>query len=444
MKQIFLIGAGRSVSSLISYLQNYNVSQPIRLRVGDQNLELAQALIHQCSFAEAFLFDVSDEELLRTEVEKADLVISMLPARFHFSVAKMCVGCGTNMLTASYVSDEILALDELAKIGGVKIIMEAGLDPGLDHMSAMAEIDEIKGKGGEITSFKSFTGGLVAPEHDTNPWNYKLTWNPRNVVLAGQGVTQFIRNNRYKYIAYNNLFKRIELLKVDGFGFFEAYANRDSLKYRTLYSLEGIPTILRGTLRRTGFCKAWNIFVQLGMTDDSYYLDDVKGMTYRDFINSFLVYSESLSVEEKLINYFNLNPDGDIFKKLEWLGLFDVEVIGLEKGTPAMILQKILEKKWRLEPTDKDMVVMQHQFEYVLDNEKQRLISSFVTIGDDAKHTAMAKTVGLPLGILAKLILEDKLAITGVQIPVIKDIYIPVLKELNELGIYFKRKVEYL
>lgn len=441
MKRIFLIGAGRSVGSLINYLKTYSHSQPIHLTVGDKNLELAKSRIEGFVHAETVVFDVSNTELLQTEVIKADLVISMLPAHLHFNVAEMCVANKTHMITASYVSDEILSLNKAAQESGVKIFMEAGLDPGIDHMSAMTEIDHIKSIGGEIVSFKSFTGGLVAPESDTNPWNYKLTWNPRNVVLAGQGVTQFIRNNRYKYIAYNNLFNRIELVKVNGFGFFEAYANRDSLKYRELYNLESIPTILRGTLRRVGFCKAWNVFVQLGMTDDTYFLEGVEDMTYRDFINSFLVYSNSLSVEEKVIEYFDLNPDGDIYNKLEWLGVFENKKITLKKGTPAMILQELLESKWKLESSDKDMVVMQHQFEYRIEGEMKKLISSFVSLGDDAKHTAMAKTVGLPLGILSKLILENKINLSGVQIPVKKEIYVPVLKELDELGVCFDREV---
>jgi saccharopine dehydrogenase-like NADP-dependent oxidoreductase len=444
MKRIFLIGAGRSVGSLINYLYNYSKIQPIHLTVGDREIALAKERIEKFVYAEAMSFDVSDSSLLKDQVSKSDLVISMLPAHLHFDVAKMCVMCGKHMLTASYVSDEILGLNKEAEKKSVKIFMEAGLDPGIDHMSAMAEIDHIKGNGGEIISFKSFTGGLVAPESDNNPWNYKLTWNPRNVVLAGQGVTQFIRNNRYKYIAYNNLFNRIELVKVNGFGFFEAYANRDSLKYRELYSLEKIPTILRGTLRRTGYCKAWNVFVQLGMTDDTYFLEGIEAMTYRDFINSFLVYSDTLTVEQKLIKYFNLNPEGDIFNRLRWLGVFDDKKIALTEASPAMILQKLLESKWKLEPSDKDMVVMQHQFEFVEKGVNKKLISSFVALGDDSKHTAMAKTVGLPLGILAKLILEDKISLVGVQIPVRKEIYQPVLKELDELGICFDREVFHL
>ncbi len=441
MKRIFLIGAGRSVSSLVSYLCEYNKTKPLHLTVGDKDISLAQERIKDFPRAEALFFDVSDKTTLTKEIIKADLVISMLPAHLHFSVAQECVALGKDMLTASYVSEEIVALDKQAKTKGVKIIMEAGLDPGIDHMSAMMEIDHIKKEGGEIVSFKSFTGGLVAPENDTNPWNYKLTWNPRNVVLAGQGVTQFIRNNKYKYIAYNNLFNRIELVKVNGYGFFEAYANRDSLKYRELYALEGIPTILRGTLRRTGFCKAWNVFVQLGMTDDSYRLENSVEMTYRDFLNSFLVYSDELSVEAKIIEYFDLNPQGDIYNKLKWLGVFGNQKIGIENATPAMALQKLLEQKWSLEPQDKDMVVMQHQFEYKQEGELKKLISSFVTLGDNAKHTAMAKTVGLPLGILAKLILENRLDVTGVQIPTVPGIYRPVMTELDSLGIRFTREI---
>lgn len=441
MKRIFLIGAGRSVGSFVSYIKNYSKEVPVYLTIGDREIALAEELIKGFTHAKAIFFDVTDNQLLSKHVQESDLVVSMLPAHLHGEVAKKCVEFGKDMLTASYVSDEIKELDHEAKEKSVKLIMEGGLDPGIDHMSAMAEMDHIKELGGDIISFKSFTGGLVAPESDVNPWNYKLTWNPRNVVLAGQGVTQFIRNNRYKYIAYNNLFNRIEQVKVNGYGFFEAYANRDSLKYRELYSLDNIPTILRGTLRRPGFSKAWNVFVQLGMTDDTYFLEDVAHMTYRDFINSFLVYSDTLSVEEKVIEYFNLNPKGDIYKKLTWLGVFEKGLVGLKKATPAMVLQKLLEEKWKLEDHDKDMVVMQHQFEYKVEGKLKRLISSFVAKGDDAHHTAMAKTVGLPLGILAKNLLEGSLSISGVHIPVIPEIYSPVMKELRKMGITFEREI---
>ena len=253
--------------------------------MGDVSLSQAQEKIKGFTLSKAIVFDVFNQKLLTNEINNADVVISMLPAHLHLPVAKECVDLGKSLFTASYVSKEIQELSEKAKDKGILILMEAGLDPGIDHISAMHEIDLIKEKGGEITLFKSFTGGLVAPESDDNPWNYKFTWNPRNVVLAGQGTVKFVRNGFYKYITYHNLFKRLETVSIDGYGDFEGYANRDSLKYRELYGLENIPTIFRGTLRKKGFCEAWDVFVQLGMTDDSYELEGVDSMTYREFIN---------------------------------------------------------------------------------------------------------------------------------------------------------------
>ena len=209
----------------------------------------------------------------------------MLPAAMHHLVAEKCIDLRKPMLTASYAADEIKALDDKAKKAGIPIYMELGLDPGIDHMSAMNVIDRIKESGDELTSFYSFTGGLVAPEYDNNPWNYKFTWNPRNVVMAGNGVSQFIHNGRYKYIPYHKLFDRLMSRKILQYGEFEVYANRDSLKYRSIYKIDDIPSMYRGTIRRPGFSKAWNVFVGLGMTEDNYIIEDSENMTYRQFDN---------------------------------------------------------------------------------------------------------------------------------------------------------------
>jgi len=316
-----------------------------------------------------------------------------------------------------------------------------GLDPGIDHMSAMSEIDSIKRNGHELLGFESFTGGLVAPKSDNNPWHYKLSWNPRNVVLAGQeGVVKFIQEGKYKYIPYNRVFKRTELIKIKGYGAFEGYANRDSLKYIDRYHLEGVPTVYRGTLRRRGFCRAWNVFVQLGMTDDSYQIENVEQMTYRDFVNSFLYYHPSDSVETKLFHDQHIDQDSDIIEKLKWLGIFENKPIGLSRATPAQVLEKLIKEKWKLEPDDKDMIVMWHKFTY-LDQHTQKKIekhSSLVVIGDDPVNTAMSKTVGLPMGIAAKLILTGKIKKTGLFIPTFPELYEPTLAELEDYGIRFQ------
>lgn len=435
MKRILVVGAGLSATSLIDYLLNKSEENDWNVVVGDFDLSLAEQKINSHPRGTALHFDVFDIEQRNDAIREADIVVSMLPARMHVLLAEDCVIQGVDMITASYVSDEIKALHEKAKEKGVLLLNEIGLDPGIDHLSAKKIIDEIHSKGGEITLFKSFCGGLVAPEYDDNPWNYKFTWNPRNVVLAGQGTAQFIRNNLYKYIPYHKLFIRVEEVEVLNEGIFEAYANRDSLSYRDAYNLSEIPTMLRGTLRRPGFSSAWDVFVQLGMTDDTFELSNVSEMTHREFVNSFLVYDTVKTVENKIQEYFTI--DDEVMQKLTWLGLFENTKIGLEKGTPAQVLQHILEQKLSLKADEKDMIVMQHLFEYTLNGDDHKLKSSLVLKGKDQLNTAMSMTVGLPVAIAAELILTDKIKMSGVKIPIDKEIYLPVLDKLKEFGIDF-------
>jgi len=432
-QKIFIIGAGRSASSLIKYLINESIDNNFEIKVGDKDLSLVEDKIGTNERASAISFDVFNDVQRISEIQNADIVISMLPASLHFKVAQDCVKYKKNLVTASYVSDEIKSLDAEAKENGVLLLNEIGLDPGIDHMSAMKVIDEIKAKGGELKSFKSYCGGLVAPEFDTNPWKYKFTWNPRNVVLAGQGTAQYVEGGKYKYIPYGQLFKRTDVLNVLDYGEFEAYANRDSLSYREIYNLDNIPTLLRGTLRRPGYGEAWDLFVQMGMTDDSFEIN-VSGMTYNDFFHSFLD-DTKLSTKDYLKSHFGVSDI--VLFKVEWLGFFKETEIGLEMTTPAQVLQKILETKWLLEEEDKDMIVMQHQFVYDLEGSEHELHSSFVTLGEDQTYTGMAKTVGLPVGIATKLILNGVIKGSGVKVPVSKDVYKPVLAELEQFGIEF-------
>ena len=248
----------------------------------------------------AITFDVHDQPSLEREVSSSDIVISMLPAKLHMQVAQACLDAGVHLVTASYIDQEMMELNDQAKAKDLLFLNECGLDPGIDHMSAMKVLDAIRNKGGEIRAFESFTGGLLAPNTNDNPWQYKFTWNPRNVVLAGQGVVKFIQEGRYKYIPYGKLFRRTEMIYIPEYGYFEGYANRDSLKYLNMYGLEDIKTMYRGTLRRPGFCKAWDIFIQLGATDDSYQMEGVDRMTHRQFINSFLSYNPNDSIEVKI------------------------------------------------------------------------------------------------------------------------------------------------
>jgi saccharopine dehydrogenase (NADP+, L-glutamate forming) len=437
MKKILVLGAGRSSSSLINYLLQNSQENQWEIMVADADLGLAQQKIDNHPNGSALLFDVFDESLTDELIVQADLVISMLPAQMHIQVLKSCLRFSVSMLSASYVSGEIKALEQEIMVKEILVLKECGLDPGLDHMSAMQAIDFIKDKGGKLTSFRSFAGGLIAPQSDDNPWHYKFTWNPRNVVLAGQGTASYIINHQYKYIPYHQLFSRTDKISIDSYGEFEAYANRDSLSYRKTYGLDNIPTILRGTLRRPGFCKAWNLFVQLGLTDDSIKFNGSEPLTYQNFIAAFLPPLSNQSVEEAFCSYLNISKDSEEFKKLKWLGIFEEKSFEIKEASPAQLLKIILEEKWALQNDDQDMIVMQHQFEYQIGGENKNLISELVVLGEDTIKTAMAKTVGIPLGIASKLYLQNKLNLTGLHIPVKKEIYDPILKELESMGISF-------
>jgi len=437
MKRILILGAGLSSSSLIKYLLDHSEEQDWKVAICDASLELAKRKAANHPRSEVFYFDVYNEEQRKSEISKSDIVISMLPARMHHLVAVDCVKNGVNMVTASYVSNEIKALDKEAKEKGVLLLNEIGVDPGIDHMSAMQIIDRIKENGGKIINFESSTGGLVAPEYDNNPWNYKFTWNPRNVILAGQGVSQFLHNGKFKYIPYRKLFSRTEDVEILDLGAFEIYPNRDSLKYREVYGLENIRTMFRGTIRRKGFSEAWNVFVQLGLTDDTFIIDDSSSITYREFIDRFLPNNSRLSTESILAKVLKIEVESEIMEKIIWTGIFEDKVVGLDKATPAQILQHLLEPKLVLGPEDRDMIVMYHLFDYEFQNEIKRITSTMVTKGTDQVHTAMSITVGIPVAIATKLILTGKIKLKGVQVPIVKEIYEPVLKELDSFGIKF-------
>jgi saccharopine dehydrogenase-like NADP-dependent oxidoreductase len=440
MRKILIIGAGRSASSLIKYLLDKSDSENLLVTIADLSEDLAQKKTGKHKNSRAISFDVNNEIQRKQEIQQADIVISMLPAHLHIEVAKDCVFYKKSMITASYVSEEMKSLDAKAEENNIVLMNEIGLDPGIDHMSAMKIMDEIKSKGGKIILFESFCGGLVAPESDTNLWNYKFTWNPRNVVLAGQGgAAKFIQEGTYKYIPYHKLFRRTEFLEVEGFGRFEAYANRDSLKYREIYGLQNAETCYRGTIRRVGFSKAWDVFVQLGMTDDTYIIDDSEQMSNRDFVNLFLPYHPTDSVEIKFRHQLKIDQDDVIWDKLLELDLFSKSVVtGIKNATPAQMLEKILSYKWTLQPEDKDMIVMYHKIGYEINGEQKQIDATMVCLGDDQTYTAMAKTVGLPVAIATLKILNGEIQTKGVQLPISKDVYLPILEELEQYGVIFK------
>ncbi|HEY0743777.1 MAG TPA: saccharopine dehydrogenase C-terminal domain-containing protein [Chryseosolibacter sp.] len=438
MKNLLVLGAGRSSSSLIKYVLDNAASCDWNVTVGDVSLTAAKEKVQNHARGKAIRFDINETESTTEAIQQADIIISLMPAHLHSLVAVRCLEFGKHLLNASYVSEEMKALHKEADSKGLLFLNECGLDPGIDHMSAMQVIDHIKSEGGKLLSFESFTGGLIAPDTDPeNPWRYKFTWNPRNVVMAGQSTAKYLQGGKFKYIPYQQLFQRITSVTVPEFGEYEGYANRDSLKYLDTYGLTDVQTMLRGTLRNKGFCGAWNIFVQLGCCDDTYQMEGVDTMTHQSFINSFLEEKSGKSVEQKIADRFQLASYGHELKNLQWSGMFSDEPIGLKQGTPAQILEHILNKKWKLSESDKDQIVMWHRFVYELNNKKREIQSSLVATGADPVFTAMAKTVGLPLGIAAKLLAQKKITARGVVIPTSKQFYEPILAELQTQQIIF-------
>ena len=440
MRKILIVGAGKSSPYLIKYLLDNSQKEELKLHIVDlsTNHLLKYQKNNRCRVSS---INLSNEEERDKFISEVDLVISMLPAKFHIILAKTCIKFKKNLLTASYVSDEMKTLDNEIKNNGLLFLNEMGLDPGIDHMSAKKIIDNLIKKGSKINSFKSYTGGLIAPESDNNKWNYKFTWNPRNVILAGQGVpAKYIENKKYKYITYNRLFKTTEKIKIKGYGEFEVYPNRDSLKYRNIYSLNNIETMIRGTIRKVGFSESWNMFIKLGLTNDDFKISNSKGMSYRDYLNCFLPFDKNLSIEDKLAKVLSISKNDKNWNKLTEIDIFSsARKIPLENASPAEVLEFILKDSWKLEKQDKDMIVMYHEFEYEnKTRSKEKVLSTMVCKGDDDVYTAMAKTVGLPLAISSLLILNDKINLNGIQTPLYSNIYNPVLEELRKFGINFE------
>lgn len=440
MSTILLFGAGKSATFLIDFLADSCGDGSRRFLVADLDPALAAAKLKGRVHTEAVPVDLDREDSRHQLIRQADVVISMLPAGLHPILAADCLKLGVHFFTASYESEALRAMKQEIEAKGLLFLNECGLDPGLDHLSALKIIHEAKARGEEIRSFTSYCGGLIAPDSEaSNPWKYKFTWNPRNVVLAGQGTSKFLDHGELKLVPYQQLFKRVKKVHFPGLGDFDGYPNRDSLHYQSIYGLEQVATLLRGTLRREGFCKAWDVLVQLGMTDDTSWLELPENGTYRQFFNAFLPWSDQLSVEEKLTE---LIPDLDFptFEKLQWLGFFESKPLPKTKGSPAQLLQKILEEQWALQSTDRDLIVMQHQFEIQTQSGIKKLTSSLVQEGLDGVYTAMAKTVGLPLAIAVDLFLKGKISLRGLWLPVVPELYLPILEALEREGIRFEER----
>ncbi|MDB5223352.1 MAG: Saccharopine dehydrogenase L-glutamate-forming [Chitinophagaceae bacterium] len=442
MKKILLFGAGKSATCLIEYLVKELKKNDWHLLVCDADIDIAKLKVGNAENAEAVSINVEDEMERKKLVQSADIIISMLPPALHFLIAKDCVEFSKNLLTASYVDENIRSLEKEIADKKLLFLCEMGLDPGIDHMSAMKLINSIKDRGGNINSFISHCGGLVAPESDNNPWHYKITWNPRNIVLAGKDGAEYIKENQAINIPYKSVFRSCPpIYAIENYPLCW-YPNRDSLHYIDLYGLQGIATFIRTTLRHPAFCRGWNKFVNMRLTatDDFETIKDCK--TFADWLT---VKTSPYFTNKDWNNYLQIyltDPFRNEFdRQMVFLGLRRKEPLPQNFTCSADILQYVLESKLAMAADDKDMIVMLHELEYEIGNKKYEARSSLIVKGDDSLKTAMAKTVGLPLGIATKLILQDKIKLTGLHIPVAPEIYEPVLKELEENGIKFKEEI---
>jgi saccharopine dehydrogenase (NADP+, L-glutamate forming) len=419
MKNIVLFGAGKSAGCLIDYLSHVCQANHWVLTIADNNPEALKKKLSGLPAVHAVRVNVEIPEERDPLMEKADLVISLLPPSLHILVARSCMATSKSLLTASYVDESIGKLRAEITKKGLLFLCEMGLDPGIDHMSAMLLIDRIRGESGKIISFRSHTGGLVAPESDDNLWHYKISWNPRNVVLAGSAGAVYKEQHQIRRIGYRQLFGHTGLVTDAKLGTYAWYPNRDSLAYIPVYGLEEAETFIRTTLRHPDFCRGWNDLVAAGLTDDQQPVPS-GWKTTADWSRPLI----------PRLNAFN-KP---LFAEL---GLFDNNPLPPGSQTSADILQSLIETKWRMREQDRDLIVMLHELEYSFGNRRHQLKSSLLVKGENNLRTAMAKTVGLPLGIAAKLILEKKIQLTGLHIPIIPEIYTPVLKELEAQGIRF-------
>lgn len=428
MRSILILGAGKSSIALIDYLIEKSSTEQWQIIVADVTEQNALQKTKGRRNTRALGADLTNLEVRRSLIQSSDIVISMLPALLHLDVAKDCLHLNKHLVTPSYISEAMKALHTEVENAGLVFMNEMGLDPGIDHMSAIQLIERLKGEGNKVIGFKSHCGGLVAPESDDNPWHYKFTWNPRNVVLAGQGAggIHYLHHGEKMDLSYEELFKHATKLHVDGYGDFESYPNRDSLKYKNEYGLFNAESVYRGTLRVPPFCKGWQCLVDLGLTEEK-----------EHHVDGFL------SGRVEIRNLLNINQGSDEDRLLEYLELSErLQAVKGETFVPAKFLQKLLEEKWCMKSGDKDMVVMVHEVDYEGNGSRGGLQSSMVYIGKDEEHTAMAITVGLPVAMVTRMILNGEVKQRGVLMPKYKEIYDPVLKELEEYGVVFKEKLE--
>ncbi|MHA1958840.1 MAG: saccharopine dehydrogenase C-terminal domain-containing protein [Candidatus Thorarchaeota archaeon] len=427
MKRVLCLGAGLVARPYVQYLCNHGYHVTVATRTKSK----ADTLIAGCENAEAIVFNIKDDDTLLDELTaKSDIICSLLPYTYHVKAAKVAIKHKRPFCTTSYISEEMMSLDEDAKKAGVLLLNECGVDPGIDHMSAMKIIDEIHHNGGKVISFTSFTGGLPAPESNDNPFGYKLSWSPRGVLLAGRNDAHFLRDGNKVVIPGPELFNNYEIMDVPGMGKFEGYPNRDSLSFIDTYNIPETQTMLRGTFRNLGWCDTLKKIADLGLLDITE--QNLDGMTYSKLMKQ-LTSSEG-DVKEVTASTINLQKDDPIISRLEWLGLFtDEEVPSVSTYLDALC--HLFESKLQYAEGERDMIVMHHEFVAEYPEKSEKITSTLIDYGIPNGDSSMSRTVALPVAIASRMILEGSINITGVHRPTIPELYDPILDELQTLGI---------
>ncbi|MCK4352325.1 saccharopine dehydrogenase NADP-binding domain-containing protein [candidate division WOR-3 bacterium] len=437
MKKVLVFGAGMVARPLVRYL----LEQPdFNVKVATRTVSKAEKIISNHPRGEPKKFDITTDALeLEPLISDADLVISLLPYTYHVEVAKLCIKHKKQMVTTSYVSDAMQELNNKAKEAGILILNEIGLDPGIDHMSAMKIIDKVHNDGGIVTSFHSYCGALPSPKANVNPFGYKFSWSPKGVVLAGRNEAKYLKDGKEVFIPGEELFENYSIVTIDEIGEFEVYPNRNSLGYIEKYKLPNVKTMFRGTLRYIGWCETWKKIAELGLLDSEEH--NIKGLSYKDWLKTLLPETGD-DIKKSVALYLKLDEYSAIIKRLEWLGLFSEEPISIERGSALDVLTTQLLEKLKYKEGERDMIALQHRFiiDYPSSHKNEKIIATLINYGEPDGDTAVARTVGLPAAIGAKLILEGKIKLTGVHIPTAPAIYEPVLKELENQGIIFSEK----
>lgn len=442
MQTILVAGAGKSSLFLIQYLISNASRNKWKIIVADGSEEALKDKVQRSSFVEKVVADISNNAEREALVKRADIVVSLMPPNLHILLAKDCLQHKKHLITSSYISPEMKEMSQSVKSAGLMFMCEMGLDPGIDHMTANQIIHSIQRVAAEITSFKSYCGGLIAPENDDNPWHYKFTWNPQNVITAGADGASYLSAGKEVDVPYEQIFDGAKRIKVDDLGYLAYYPNRDSMRYIDMYDLPDAKTFIRATLRHPSFCRGWQALVALGLTNQKDKISSKEGV-YPNWVKLKTGYNNNVSLKKHVANKLNVPENDKVVSMLDWLGLFDERNLIKKSDSSAKLLLNLLQEKWKMQPHEKDMVVMQHEVEYNHKGKKNKLTSTMVLQGENRDHSAMAKTVGLPMAILTRLVMTKKINVpSGVLIPNMTAVYRPILTELNHYGITFKDEVE--